>query len=164
MIKIGLIYEEKSDNDAAIRQYEAAKALDEANCKVYQHIAWVNFKQKKMQDAINMAKTAMLQAPETSQSESLYITGRCHFELNDFATAQDFFKQAMNANDTEAVYACSLAIAQYMANNFTDAFDNIIKASVKDPNIREIWYNLGILYERCKQQDEALIAYSKVID
>ena len=51
-----------------------------------------------------------------------------------------------------------------MANNFTDAFDNIIKASVKDPNIREIWYNLGILYERCKQQDEALIAYNKVLD
>jgi len=28
----------------------------------------------------------------------------------------------------------------------------------------EIWYNLGILYEKCKQPEEALIAYSKVQD
>lgn len=28
----------------------------------------------------------------------------------------------------------------------------------------EIWYNLGVLYEKCKQPEEGLIAYGKVLE
>ena len=28
----------------------------------------------------------------------------------------------------------------------------------------EIWYNLGVLYEKCNQPEEALIAYSRVLE
>jgi tetratricopeptide (TPR) repeat protein len=30
--------------------------------------------------------------------------------------------------------------------------------------MQEVWYNLGILYEKCRQPEEALIAYAKVLE
>jgi len=52
-----------------------------------------------------------------------------------------------------------LAIFYYNSGNYTDAFDNIIKASSLNPQLSEVWYNLGVLYEMCKQPEEAKIAY-----
>tara|TARA_B110000285_G_C14981295_1_gene541503 strand:+ start:514 stop:963 length:450 start_codon:yes stop_codon:yes gene_type:complete len=48
--------------------------------------------------------------------------------------------------------------------DYSDSFENIIKATSLNTLKPEIWYNLGILYEKCKQPEEALIAYSKVQD
>jgi tetratricopeptide (TPR) repeat protein len=51
-----------------------------------------------------------------------------------------------------------------LLNKPTESFDAIIKASTLKPDLCEIWYNLGILYEKCSQPDEATIAYQKVIE
>jgi cytochrome c-type biogenesis protein CcmH/NrfG len=50
----------------------------------------------------------------------------------------------------DAIYWTSLAILLYQQNNFTESFEAIIKASTLRPELYEIWFNLGILYEKCK--------------
>jgi len=76
----------------------------------------------------------------------------------------DNFQQAAYKNPGEAVYWATLAIFYYNTGNYTDAFENIIKATTLNPQMQEVWYNLGILYERCRQPEEALIAYAKVLE
>lgn len=52
----------------------------------------------------------------------------------------------------------------YQQGNYTESFENIIKATTLKPELYEIWYNLGMLYEKCNQPEEAIIAYNKVIE
>jgi tetratricopeptide (TPR) repeat protein len=65
---------------------------------------------------------------------------------------------------TDAIFWTSLAILLYQQGNYTESFEAIIKATTQKPELYEIWYNLGILYEKCKQPEEALIAYNKVFE
>ena len=44
-----------------------------------------------------------------------------------------------------------------------ESFENITQATTLKHEMYEVWYNLGILYETCKQPDEALIAYDMVL-
>ncbi len=99
-----------------------------------------------------------------SQSDSLYILGRCYMALENNKEALDNFEQAAYKNPGEAVYWATLAIFYYNTGNYTDAFENIIKATTLNPQMSEVWYNLGVLYEKCRQPEEALIAYSKVLE
>lgn len=84
--------------------------------------------------------------------------------LENTKEALENFQQSAYKNPGEATYWATLAIFYYNNGNYTDAFDNIIKATTLNPAMSEIWYNLGVLYEKCKQSDEALIAYTKVLE
>mmetsp|Transcript_10865 Transcript_10865/g.10993 ORF Transcript_10865/g.10993 Transcript_10865/m.10993 type:complete len:105 (-) Transcript_10865:1694-2008(-) len=84
--------------------------------------------------------------------------------LENTKEALENFQQAAYKNPGEATYWATLAIFYYNNANYTDAFDNIIKATTLNSTMSEIWFNLGVLYEKCKQPEEALIAYSKVLE
>lgn len=78
--------------------------------------------------------------------------------------ALELFQEAAFKYPGEAAYWATLAIVYYKNGDFSDSFENIIKATSLNTLKPEIWYNLGVLYEKCKQPEEALIAYSKVQD
>lgn len=84
--------------------------------------------------------------------------------LDDNKRALELFQEATRKNSSEAAYWASLAIVYYKNGDYSDSFENIIKATSLNTFKNEVWYNLGILYEKCKQPEEALIAYQKVQD
>lgn len=51
-----------------------------------------------------------------------------------------------------------------MQGKYTESFEAIIKASTLKPDMSEIWFNLGILYDKCNQPEEANIAFQKVLE
>jgi tetratricopeptide (TPR) repeat protein len=161
LLKIGLLYEVKTDYAAAQRSYEAALSLNEHNYRVYQHLAWCHF----LKGNINMAIENLEKADRKlkGSTDTLYIQGRCMLELNKHREAHYYFHEAARKAPNEAIFWASLAYYYYQEGKYKETFNNIIKATALKPELFEIWYNLGILYEKCKQPEEALIAYDRVL-
>jgi tetratricopeptide (TPR) repeat protein len=97
-------------------------------------------------------------------ADTLYIQGRCYMAKGDNKKALELLQEAAFKYPGEAAYWATLAIVYFENRQFSDSFENIIKATSLNTFKGEIWYNLGILYEKCKQPEEALIAYEKVQD
>jgi len=157
-----MLYEEQKDYVQAIREYEAAIIGDKSNYKIYQHLAWCSFQMGKINKAFE--NIAIVEQLNPDQADTLYIQGRCYMALDDNKKALELLQEAAFKYPGEAAYWASLAIVYYKNGDYSDSFENIIKATSLNTFKSEIWYNLGVLYEKCKQPEEALIAYSKVQD
>lgn len=162
LLKIGILYEEQNEYGQALRSYEAALSHEENNYKAYQHIAWANFNQENIPNAIEATQKA--EKKNKGAPDTLYIIGRCRMSQQNYDEALRCYEEACSKNQKEAVYCCSLGIVYYLKSKCKEAFDQFIKASNLNANIPEIWYNLGILYEQCQQPKEALFVYNKVIE
>lgn len=101
---------------------------------------------------------------QNNNADNDYIKGRIFMAQNKHQEAREWFDNACKKNNNDAVYWATLAIVYYNNSNYTESFNNIIKSTTLNPSISEIWYNLGILYEKCSQPEEAMIAYGKVLE
>lgn len=84
--------------------------------------------------------------------------------LDNNKKALEHLQEAAFKYPGESAYWATLAIVYYKNGDYSDSFENIIKATSLNTFKPEILYNLCILYEKCKQPEEALIAYTKVKD
>ena len=160
LLKIGLLYEEQKNYSQAMKEYEAASISDKSNFKIYQHLAWCSFQMNNIDKALEYCKT--VEGLKQGQADTLYIQGRCYMAQDDLKKALELFQEAAFKYPGEAAYWATLAIVYYKNGDYTDSFENIIKSTSLNTLKHELWYNLGILYEKCKQPEESLIAYQKV--
>lgn len=165
LLKIGLLQEETNSFPEAQQSYEQALIFDqENNYIIFQHLAWALYQQQKPFEAIQQLKNA--EAAKHDDPETLYIKARCLQDTESFddsaRTYQQLIEQPNTANS--AIYWCSLAVLLYKQSKCEEAFEKIISATKLNGTMFESWYNFGILYEKCKQADEAVVAYNKALE
>ena len=101
---------------------------------------------------------------EKDNANSLYIKARCLLALNNFPEAAECFINAIEKAASEPSFLISYAILLYHQGKYEEAFNTILKAQNLKPDNCEVWFNLGILYEKCNQSSEAIVAYNRVIE
>ena len=84
--------------------------------------------------------------------------------VNNYTEAQENFSCAIEKTSSEPTYLISYAILLYEQGKYQEAFNTILKAQNLKPDNCEVWYNLGILYEKCNQSSEAIVAYARVLE
>lgn len=101
---------------------------------------------------------------EKDTADSYYIKARCYLAVNNFQEAQENFLISIEKAPSEPNYLISYAILLYHQNKYEEAFNTILKAQNLKPDNCEVWFNLGILYEKCNQASEAIVAYNRVLE
>ena len=162
LIKMGICYLEKKEYVDALRSYEAAMSMNDQNVFAVQHVAWCEFLMEKYGPALEHIEKAITM--KESDSDGYYIKSRILMVTEKYSEAKESLNKALFYNQTKAIYLTSLGIVNCLSKCDTDAFDNFLKATQLDPNIPEIWYNIGLLYEVHLQYNEAAVAYQKAID
>ena len=115
-----------------------------------------------MQVALDFVQKA--EKREKENTDSLYIKGRCYLACNNYTEAHENFSLAIDKTSSEPTYLISFAILLYEQGKYQEAFNTILKAQNLKPDNCEVWYNLGVLYEKCNQSSEAIVAYSRVLE
>lgn len=162
LLKIGLLYEEKKDFAQAQKSYEAALSYNDKNYKIFQHLAWCNFQNKQINIALDYIAKA--DKREKDNADSQYIKARCYMFIQNLTQAKENLLQAIEKAPSESAYLVTYAILLFQQAKYEESFNQILKAQNLKPENTEVWYNLGILYEKCNQSSEAIVAYNHVFE
>lgn len=98
---------------------------------------------------------------EPENEDTLYIKARTLQLIGKNDEALKIYQQLIQKNMNSELYWCSMAALFYNMNQYEEAFDKIMNATKLNGQMFEIWYNFGVLYEKCKQSGEAVVAYTK---
>lgn len=82
-----------------------------------------------------------------------------------YPKAYEAYQQAVYRDGRNPTFWCSIGVLYYQINQYRDALDAYSRAIRLNPNISEVWYDLGTLYESCNNQtNDALDAYTRAAD
>lgn len=82
-----------------------------------------------------------------------------------YPRAYEAYQQAVYRDGRNPTFWCSIGVLYYQINQYRDALDAYSRAIRLNPNISEVWYDLGTLYESCNNQTaDALDAYQRAAE
>lgn len=107
-VQLGYSYFLNGDNKNALKQYQVAKNLDNKNYSAYLNLAIVYDKEKRNDDALQMAIKAAVLAPQDYKSQLL--KGRSYRKLKMYKEATAALQEAyrLKPGNTDIVYEAGL--------------------------------------------------------
>lgn len=67
-------------------------------------------------------------------------------------------------SESSAILDFTLGSIYFQQDNMIDALENYLKAVTKFPNFRRAWRNIGLIYVRSGKYDEAINAFTRMIE
>ena len=83
--------------------------------------------------------------------------------VDDLPKAENVLKGRMKA-DCSAILDFTLGGIQFQQDKMADALGNYQKAVAKFPSFRRAWRNLGLIYVRSGRHDDAISAFTRMIE
>ena len=161
--QLGVCYEKTGEIAKALDSYRKAIEVEPENYKPWEYLGWAMV--KNGQDGSSELRTAVTHVGDNTAEEGdlHYLLGRAALERKQYVESKEEFQLAILKNPQSALYWCSIGVLYALAMQPQDAFESLVKASNLPGAGVEVWLDMGILYEHCKQKNEAILAYDRVL-
>ncbi len=110
---------------------------------------------------INALREKLSSNPDDLQSN--IRMGNILFDAGDFAGAIPFYTHATHLDSLNIAIRIDMAVCYYNIQNFPIAIENMEKALELDPNHVKGLFNIGIMYSRTKEKEQARFYWEKLI-
>lgn len=101
---------------------------------------------------------------DKAKAEELKKLGNQHLAAKDYGKSIESYTQAIEINDTNAVYFSNRAAAYIQNQQYDLAIVDAEKATIIDPSYSKAWSRLGHSHYLLENLDEALDAYNKALE
>ena len=78
--------------------------------------------------------------------------------------AESDFKTAVQLNDSSSIVHYNYGVFLHLHDRYSEAIIQLEKAAKQNPTDSDIWFQLGVTYQRTREPDKAESAFTQVID
>jgi Ca-activated chloride channel family protein len=103
---------------------------------------------------------------QAQNSKQAIIKGNTAFKENNYAAAEDAYRQAIKSGENTDVASFNLGNVLYRkddAEEAAKAFDEAIKNTTDNELKQKAFYNKGVAYQKAKKLPECIIAYKNAL-
>jgi tetratricopeptide (TPR) repeat protein len=118
---------------------------DPNHAKVLQQLGWLHHQQSTSFSSQEQAIEYLEKSVNSDQTDaqSWYLLGRCYMSQQKYPKAYEAYQQAVYRDGRNPTFWCSIGVLYYQINQYRDALDAYSRAIRLNPNISEVWYDLG---------------------
>jgi tetratricopeptide (TPR) repeat protein len=174
----GYVNEAVGNNEAAIREYEAAVAINKNLADLHLSLGR-NYRAlgvyDKAVEALNRANTL-----NPSDPTAVYLISRVYATVGEYAKAEQYAQQAVKVSPSDANQRGNLGVMYYRRNKWPDAAAELtlvvnggkdpdgveikpIELAAETPRIVEYYFTYGLVLVRLNRCGEALPLFQKLL-
>lgn len=163
LYKIGDIHAKRGNEVLAIKAYEMALNINPANGKANEGMALLLLNKREYGKARN--HLAKAEASEAAISWRVYNSLGVISDLEkDYKQAIIYYEKALTVQPQMPLILNNMGYSHYMSEDWDSAEKYYRKAVQNDKYFERAWRNLGLLYVRKAEYEEAVSAFTQVED
>jgi len=159
--KVGDIHLTLGDFNSAEEAYKASLQLDGTNQHALQGLGLIQLKLREYDQAkINLSKALELSPDLWSAYNGLGMIADID---GNYPAAIANYQRALAINPRSAQVLNNLGYSEYLSGNWRAALMHYYQAVNSSPDYKRAWYNIGLLYTRQKEYENAFDAFRNVL-